>query len=72
MGKSAKMPKAQPAPPPPDPNADDAAKQAQADARTNATRRGRSLASGSLDDSTQPSTSAPQLKTTLGGGTTQS
>jgi hypothetical protein len=68
MGKGAKVPAANPLPAAPDPNADSAAKDAAGAAKTNEGRRLRSLASGSEGDSSMAPTSAPGLKTTLGGG----
>ncbi len=68
MGKGAKAPAAKPLPPPPDPNADTAAKEAAGAAKINEGRRLRTLASGAEGDTSLAPTSAPQLKSTLGGG----
>lgn len=70
-GKSG-VPKSDPLPTMPDPNKDQAAKQAQADARNNDARRTRSLASSAVGDPSIAPTAAPALKSTLGGGPTQS
>lgn len=68
MGKGAKVPAAKPLPAAPDPNADSAAKDAAAAAKSNEGRRLRTLASGSEGDTSLAPTSAPTLKSTLGGG----
>lgn len=69
MGKGGAPPTPKPLPPPPDPNADEAAKTAAGQARTNESRRLQSLASGSQGDTSLAPTSAPKLNSTLGGGT---